>query len=81
MIDYGIQCGSVAPQPVDITEAMVYINSDVTPYNEEIDGRVISGYKYHCIGYTKDEYLTLQNEKLIALEQELAAAKILLGVD
>ena len=81
MINYGVQRSAVEPQPIEITGNNVYIASNVEPYNEEIDGRHLSGYQYNCIGYTKDEYLALQNEKLSTLEQELAAAKILLGVD
>ncbi len=81
MINYGIQCSSIEPQPIEFTGTHVLIASNVEPYEEVIDNRHISGYKYNCVAYTKDEYMMLQNEKLLALEQELAAAKILLGVD
>ena len=72
---------SVQPQEITITANYVLVASNVTPYEEEVDGRISSGYEYDCIEYSKDEYLALQTNKITSLEQELAAAKILLGVD
>lgn len=69
------------PLDIEITANAVYVASNITPYEEEIDGRIISGYEYTCTDYTKDEYLIHQNEKITSLEDELKAAKILLGVD
>lgn len=69
------------PLDIEITANAVYVASNITPYEEEIDGRTISGYEYTCTDYTKDEYLIYQNEKITSLEDELKAAKILLGVD
>ena len=59
MTDYGIQCSAVEPATIEMTPNVVYINTNVEPYSEEIDGRTISGYKYNCVGYTKDEYLLM----------------------
>ena len=69
------------PQDIEITPNAVYIAKNITPYEETIDGRVVTGYEYDCEDYTKDEYLIYQNEKITSLEEELKAAKILLGVD
>ncbi len=69
------------PQEIEITASAVYISSDIVPYEESINGRTISGYEYKCTVYSKDEYLIHQNEKISSLEEELKAAKILLGVD
>lgn len=69
------------PQDIEITQNAVYIAKNITPYEETIDGRVVTGYEYDCEDYTKDEYLIHQNEKITSLEEELKAAKILLGVD
>ena len=69
------------PQDIEITQNAVYIAKNITPYEETIDGRVVTGYEYDCEDYTKDEYLLHQNEKITSLEEELKAAKILLGVD
>ena len=69
------------PKDIEITQNAVYIAKNITPYEETIDGRVVAGYEYDCDDYTKDEYLIYQNEKITSLEEELKAAKILLGVD
>lgn len=81
MKDYGIIYGSVEPQAVEITPNAVFVASNVEPYNEEIDNHLISGYKYNYKEYTKDEYLLQQTAALAALQEELQAAKILLGVE
>lgn len=72
---------SIQPPIIEFLPNMVLINSNIVPYEEEVDGRILSGYEYDCEEYTKDEYLQMQTDKISSLEQELAAAKILLGVD
>lgn len=72
---------AVRPKDVEIMTNSVLVASNITPYNEEVDGRVLSGYEYDCTEYSKDEYLLMQAGKVTSLEEELSAAKILLGVD
>lgn len=72
---------SVRPQPVEFVGDTVLVASNITEYEEEIGDRTLVGFEYDCEEYTKNEYTLLQNEKIASLEQELAAAKILLGVD
>ena len=72
---------SVQPQPVEFVGNSVLVASNITTYEEEVDGRILSGYEYDCEEYSKDQYMLLQDEKIASLGQELAAAKILLGVD
>lgn len=72
---------SIRPQPIEFVGDTVLINSNIEAYEEEVGDRVLTGFEYDCTEYTKDEYTLLQNEKIAALEQELAAAKVLLGVD
>ena len=72
---------SVRPQDIEITANSVIIASDITAYEETIDGHVLSGFEYKGTEYTKDEYLLYQNQQIASLAQELAAAKILLGVE
>ena len=57
MKDYGIIKGKIQPQTIEITPASVLVASNIEPYTEEIEDHVMSGYKYHLIEYTKDEYL------------------------
>jgi hypothetical protein len=47
----------VQPKEIEITPNYVLVASNVTPFEEEVDGRVSSGYEYDCQQYTKDEYL------------------------
>ena len=72
---------SVRPQTIEFTPNTVLIASNITPYEIEVDDRVLSGFEYDCEEYTKDEYMVLQNNKIAALEEELQATKILLGVE
>ena len=81
MKNHGKVHSSIEPQATEITGSAVFIASNVQPYEEEVDGRILSGYEYDCVEYTKDEYLALQSTQIASLAEELAAAKILLGVD
>lgn len=81
MRNYGIIYGSVEPSAVEITPNSVFVASNIEPYTEEIEGHTISGYKYNYTEYTKDEYLIQQSTNISSLQEELAAAKILLGVE
>lgn len=77
--------GTTRPLDVEITPMMVYIAENITPYSETMDGVEYSGYEYDYYMYSKDEYIqkiTDQNAATIAkLTEELAAAKIILGVE
>lgn len=81
MKQHGKVYSSVEPQAIEMTENAVFLASNIESYTKDVDGHTQSGYKYDCTEYSKDEYLIYQNEKITALEQELAAAKILLGVE
>lgn len=85
MIDFGLVKGKTQPPEVQMTDKMVFVAANIQPYSETIDDLTISGYQYDYKAYTKDEYiqlLTQQNTDAISnLEEELKAAKILLGVE
>lgn len=85
MKNFGKVRSAERPQEVTITDSMVYIASNITPYTEQIDNYEFSGYEYDYVSYTKDEYiqhLSAENAQAISkLEEELQAAKILLGVE
>lgn len=72
---------STQPMVLVIGDKSVQINTNIQPYTESIDGYTIDGFEYDCTEYTKDEYLVAQDAKIASLQEELAAAKILLGVD
>jgi len=85
MINYGRIQSSERPQEIEITESKVFIAKNITPYEKEIDEHFIQGFEYDYKEYTKDEYIQLMNEEnskaIASLQEELAAAKILLGVE
>lgn len=81
MKNYGIIYGSTEPQSIEITPTSVFVATNIESYQEEIDGHQVSGYKYNYIEYSKDEYLLQQTNSLVQLQEELAAAKVLLGVE
>ena len=81
MKDYGTISGSIEPQNIEITPTAVFVATNIQPYQEEIDGHQISGYRYNYVEYSKDEYLLQQTNSIAALQEELAAAKVLLGVE
>lgn len=81
MKNYGTIYGSIQPQAIEMTPTSVFIASNITPYEQEIEGHNITGYKYDYTEYTKDEYLLQQSTNIAALQEELAAAKVLLGVE
>ena len=72
---------AIQPQEITIVGNEVLVASNIVPFEEEIDGYVRTGYEYDCEHYNKDEYLLQQSIKISSLEEELAAAKVLLGVD
>ena len=72
---------SEQPQAIEFTANSVLVASNIIPYEEIVGDRTLSGYEYDCTEYSKDAYMALQNSKIAALEEELQATKILLGVD
>lgn len=81
MINHGKIHSTNMPQEIEMTTNSVFVASNITSYSKTIEDRIQSGYEYDCIEYTKDEYLTIQSNKILSLEEELQATKILLGVD
>lgn len=81
MFDYGVIKSATQPAPIEITDTSVFIASNIEPYTEEVEEHQVSGYKYNYKKYDKDEYLIQQTAEITSLQEELRAAKILLGVD
>ena len=50
---------STQPQEITMTANEVLVASNITLYEEEINGITRSGYEYECTRYTKDEYILL----------------------
>lgn len=84
MINYGQVKSSIRPQEIEITSNKVFVASNIQEYQETIDDKIITGYKYDYVCYSKDEYILLMaqnNNDIITLREELEATKILLGVE
>lgn len=84
----------VRPEPITAINNNVYVTSNITEYTQVLDeNHTIHGYQYDCAKYTLSEYLTYlmeeatashaaeQEAEIAELKEELAAAKILLGVE
>jgi len=85
VIDYGRIQSTEKPQDVEMTDTQVFIADNIEEYEKEMDGYTVQGFEYDYKSYTKDEYIQFLNDKnakaIAALQEELAAAKILLGVE
>lgn len=84
MKNYGKVKSLNRPQEIEIKENKVFVASNITSYSETIGEYEETGYEYDYLEYTKDEYiqyLSIQSQKISELEEELAAAKIMLGVE
>ena len=76
--------GNGIPNSILMLNNQVIIPSNIHEYTEEIDDKIVNGYEYNCTIYSKDQYILLmaeQTQRIAELEDELAATKILLGVD
>lgn len=71
----------IRPSEITFTATSVLVASNITPYEENVDDKVLRGYEYDCTEYSKDEYMTLQAQAIASLSEQLQATKILLGVD
>lgn len=84
MVDFGIVKSDTRPQEIEFTNESVFVASNIEEYQDTADDYEIFGYKYHYVQYTKDEYiqkLVEERADIIALQDELEATKILLGVE
>ena len=71
MIDYGIQYSTSEPKHVEMTPDAVFVASEITPYSKEIEGRLMKGFQYRYIQYTKDEFLLQQSADIATLQEQL----------
>ena len=74
----------IEPPAIEITETKVFIASNIEQTTREFEDKTEQCYTYTLTEYDKDEYILLlaQNSAdIAALQEELIAAKILLGVE
>lgn len=81
MKNYGKVQSLNQPQEIEIKEDKVFIASNIEAYTHMVEDQEETGFEYNYVEYSKDEYIKLLSEQSQRLEEELAAAKILLGVE
>ena len=82
MKNYGLTYSKTEPLSTEITKNSVFIATNIEQYSRIGDnGEQDSGYKYNLTEYTKDEYIAVLAQNNARIEEELTAAKILLGVE
>lgn len=78
MIDNGIVRSTEKPEPKVMDEYHVYINTNITTYEEDLEEGLIKGYEYHQIQYDKDEYIQLISDKNSELENQITDIQLAL---
>ena len=81
MKDYGKVQSLNQPQSIEIKEDKVFLASNIEAYTKMVEDQEEHGFEYNYIEYSKDEYIAVLSAQSQRLEEELAAAKILLGVE
>lgn len=84
MTIYNNTYSSVEPPAIEITNSKVFIASNIEEVTREVEERTELVYSYTLTEYDKDEYIMIMaqnNADVAALQEELHAAKILLGVE
>lgn len=71
MINLGTQYSTLAPKEIEITGNNVFIASNIQPYTKEIEDKVVSGFQYDYIQYTKDEYIIKLHNDIIDTQMAL----------
>lgn len=72
------------PPEIETTSTKVFVSTDVKETLIEIEENTVNCFCYTLVEYDKDEYLDIlfkQQTDIAALQEELQAAKILLGVE
>ena len=72
------------PPEIETTSTKVFISTDVKEMPIEVEENTVNCFCYTLVEYDKDEYLDIlfkQQTDIAALQEELQAAKILLGVE
>lgn len=78
MKEYKKVRSSVMPQSIEITDKAVYLAKNVLPYEEDLGGRIVSGFQYDCIEYSKDEYLIKLTQDNANLREQLLDTQLAL---
>lgn len=63
MDDYGMVRSTIKPDPKTIDEYSVWVNTNITGIQVEVEGEAHTEYEFHQVRYTKDEYIEMIDDK------------------
>lgn len=69
---------STLPNEIEFTADSVFVASNIRPYEETYEEKVVSGYKYDLTKYPKNEYIEALAKRNSALEAELLDTQVAL---
>ena len=70
---------STKPNAVELTDKLVFLATNITPYTETIDDYVIEGYEYDYRQFDKDEYISYLQEQVIETQEAVCELYETLG--
>ena len=70
--------GTLRPNEIEIMGDWVLVATNITPYEEVIDGYTRTGYEYDCKQYSKDEYLLYLARENAKLQQDIIDTQLAL---
>lgn len=59
------------PEPVEITETMVFVNTDIKEIEKDFNGEKHIAYSYNVESYTMKEYINYLQSQLSSTEMAL----------
>lgn len=84
MISHNCVKSLTKPKYMEITAASVIIATNIVEYEEIVNNETVIKYKYDCVVYNKDEYLTIlaisTNQVINQLYDEIEVIKGLLNI-
>ena len=78
MDDYGMVRSTVKPEPKTIDEYSVWVNTDISEIQIDIEGETHTEYEFHQVRYSKNEYIEMIDDKNSDLESQLTDTQLAL---
>lgn len=70
MVDYGTVRSTVQPEAKVVDDLSVWVNTDIVPVQEGDDVEAFTGFEFHQVQYSKDEYIKMIDERNASLETQ-----------
>ena len=78
MVDYGTVRSTVEPEAKVIDDLSVWVNTDIVPVQEGEGDEAFTGFEFHQVQYSKDEYIKMIDEKNASLETHVIDTQLAL---